>query len=98
MTFNDFSDELKEVLIKMCSYVPVDPQDIDWKDELDPHYRKYTFTKEQEEDFKQWLIERLKSRKFARAFGTMTDKTSRELAASYFVAFYGFKVTGDTHV
>lgn len=58
-------ESLKTILEKMCSYVNADYESIDFKEPQ--WFWKYEWTKDQEDDFTEWLAELIR-----------TDNTTRK--------------------
>lgn len=84
---------LNKILEKMCSYVGADYKTIDRKYQW---YLKYEWTKEQEDDFKQWLVKELSNESlFTYLTGHyryhVKTKKFKERIADSFISNYGWK-------
>ena len=80
---------------KLCSYVGADYKEIDWENTADPYYWKYTWTNEQEEDFKNWLADYLYSSKQARMIYRTPPRNKKQCkeCAYWFTWNHGWKTS-----
>jgi site-specific DNA-adenine methylase len=97
------NEETIRIFKKMCECVGADFDSIDFSDdgEYDPEtrtyvrkpwYHQYEWTEEQEQEFKEWLMEELKKRKVQKALGCLGGhKTYRTLVANFFLLQWGWK-------
>jgi len=97
---NNFSEHLKIVLKKMCEYVGADYDTIEWKNDKDPYYWKYEWSQEQENDFREWMIDYLMDNKDARLSlleypGTKNKKRIKK-AVNFFIWNHGWKVKDES--
>ncbi len=87
------SEELVYVLEKMCSYVNVDYNDINF-DEND-WYLEYEWTKEQETNFINWLTNEIRiNNKIRKGISKLKYRPSKKRAtlfANYFNMMFGWK-------
>jgi len=83
---------LEEVLKEMCSRVGADFDKINFKE--DGWFMKYSWTEDEEADFKKWLANYLKDRKAMMSLyqSSTTNKYFREKAADAFIFNYGWKL------
>ena len=84
--------QLNIILDKMCTYVGLNREDVNWKDN---YFLKHSWTEEQEEDFRQWLIEELRSKYMMFALTgyssqVFKSKKMRTKVANEFVNWYGW--------
>lgn len=94
--YTDFDEHIQEVLSKMCEMVGTKIEDIDFNDE--EWYYTHTWTDNQQEEFKKWLVDYLHKKHSARKLLTMVrtkDKKLLEKAASSFIFNYGWKVNNN---
>lgn len=83
---------LKIILLKQCEIVGADYNKIDFKKEN--WYWDYQWTKEQEQEFKLWLIDYIKNNKEARnelMSIPSVNKKFLEKFANEFIMNYGWK-------
>lgn len=82
---------LKIILTKMCEWVDADVNTLDFSEQ--EWYHKYTWADEQQNEFKAWMINYLKTNKEARyelmAFPN-TDKKRIEKLVDEFIFNYGW--------
>lgn len=87
------SDSIIYVLKKMCSYVNVVFEDIDFNE--DNWYWKYEWTKEQEQNFIEWLANEVKTnngiRKEITTLPYRPSKTRCVAFANHFNLMFGWK-------
>jgi hypothetical protein len=88
------NEYLKETLTKMCEVVGADYTSIDFKSK--DWFLKYSWTTEQENEFKNWLINYLKKSREARnslmEWPHIKDNHNLQKFADSFVFNYGWKV------
>ena len=86
------NSNLEEILIKMCSYVNADFENIDFT--ANDWYWRYNWTQEQENDFIGWLADYFYTNKRARENITTVRKIKKDCleAAKQFVNNYGWKL------
>ena len=94
---NDFGKHLQVVIREMCSRVGVNPEELDFGEQKDlkkEYFWLYEWTKEEEEDFTQWMADYLYVTTGARnelmSFPRKTKKACLEVAR-YFVWNHGWK-------
>ena len=88
----DMNESLQTILTKMCEVVGTDPTVIDFKEK--DWFLKHTWTEEQEENFKKWFVNFLKTNSKARQQlleHPNATKKILEKAATEFVFNYGWK-------
>ena len=87
------TDSFKYVLKKMCSYVNVEYDDIDYK--KDNWYWEYEWTREEELDFIEWLANEVKTNNSIRKeLSTLPYRPSKKrvkLFAEHFNMMFGWK-------
>lgn len=87
------NDTMKLVLIKMCTYVGVKYEDIDFKKEN--WYMEHTWTAEQEKDFCDWLINEIRTNnEIRKGITNLPYKPSKKRAKSavmWFNLMWGWK-------
>ena len=92
-TINDLSPALQEIMREMCRRVGADPEEINFKE---PYwFHKYTWTSKEEEDFINWLTDRLAQNKEWREELLEIPTKNRKLlkqAARMFALNYGWKI------
>lgn len=87
------SNHLKAILTKMCEWVGADYNTIDFSEQ--EWYYKYLWTDEQQNEFKAWMINYLKTTKEARyelLDNPITDKKRIEKAVNEFIFNYGWRI------
>lgn len=92
----DMNKELKKIVIKMFEFAE-EPYHID-KTKGDDWFLRTTWTEQQQDDFKDWLIEYLKKNPKAIKELTglsLTSKKFRTKVAGQFIFLYGFTVEYD---
>lgn len=79
------------ILEKMCEYVGVTIEDIDWNDE--EWFKQYEWTVKEQDNFINWLKKQLKSKNIMRevAGHSFIDANTRNKVAMFFVLNYGWK-------
>jgi hypothetical protein len=89
---NGFSEELTHILSEMCAWVGANPEKIDFKN---PNwYWEYSWTREQQDDFRKWLANYLYTNTKARnAIMNFPRKNKKycEKTAFEFILWYGWK-------
>lgn len=92
MNFKDFP-QLKKVMQKQCEFAGLKFEDVDF---TQPEwFSKYTWTVEDEEDFRAWFLSELKSNKKMRdeLFSkVVTNMKLLKKAVNMFILTYGFKL------
>ena len=90
-----FGSHVEIILKKMCEYVNVNYDDLDFHNDEDPYYWKHMWTKRQEEDFRKWMADYLynntEARKEVMKF-PIKRKKSCEGVANFFVFNHGWKL------
>ena len=85
------SPNLKEILQEMCKRVGTNLSEIDVQH---PNwFLEYSWSKEEENDFKEWLDDYLKNNKefFKSVYIVPNNKASRNKAIGWFLLNYGWK-------
>jgi len=87
-----FSEYMTEILIEMCNRVGTTVDKIDWDD--DEWYRSHEWTRGEERDFEDWLVNYWYNNVKARRALTTCHKHKGRLrmAASEFILNYGWKL------
>jgi len=87
------NESLIYVLKKMCSYVNVKYEDIDFK--KDNWYWEYEWTQEQEQDFIEWLSNEIKTNnKIRKDMSSLSYRPSKKRSntfATHFNMMFGWK-------
>jgi len=92
MKEKEFSIYLTEVLSEMCSRAGISFNDVDWND--DDWYMKHVWSLEDQNSFKNWLVNYwYENNKARREMTHIYNKRKRDLkkAADMFVFMYGWK-------
>jgi hypothetical protein len=88
------NESLKYVFEKMCSYVNVNIDDVDFQ--KDGWYSEHTWTREQEKDFCDWLVNEIRTnnkvRKEITTLSYRPTKKSTEKAVMWFNFMWGWKI------
>ena len=84
---------IKTALIEMCNRVGANHEDIDFMEHN--WFMKYSWTKEQEEDYIKWLTKYLAPNKIRAEFVAFPRITKPKKAAETFVWYCGWKVEPD---
>lgn len=86
-------EAIEIVLKEMCDRVGADVESVDFKEH--GWYFKHSWTQEEEEEFVQWLADKLKNKEFRNSLLKFPSlyrmKSGRLKAAKEFVMFYGWK-------
>jgi hypothetical protein len=83
---------LKIILTEMCNIVNVDYNSIDFHNNDDLYFMKYSWTNEEQESFKQWMIKLFKENKhYYKAFTQYPRILKIEKAVNFFVDNHGWK-------
>lgn len=89
----EFDEHIQEILSEMCKRVGTTIEDVDFQ--TDNWFKLYEWTEEEQEDFKNWLIDYLyvknKSRKVI-ATNPIKNKKHLEKIADWFIFNYGWKI------
>jgi len=90
-----FSKPLVVILKKMCKFVGADYKKMDFH--KDDWYWDYTWTKEEEGKFADWMVKYLMENKKARKMfsGVIRTKNQIKEATNMFIFNYGWKVSED---
>jgi len=88
-------ETIEKIMREMCRRVDADYDSINFKDDNDPYYSKYEWTKEEQDDFEDWLINLfLTSKKDYKNMSVFrNNKKNRKIVASQFISIYGWKET-----
>lgn len=85
---------LKYVFEKMCTYVNVNIEDIDFQD--NNWYENYEWTENQQKDFTQWLAYQFRNnnnvRKDVTKLSYRPSKIRAESTANWFILYCGWKL------
>lgn len=87
---------LKEALEKMCEIAGHQYHEIDFKDEEDPFYTKYTWSEKQQDVYREWFIQKLiEDKKFRNELSKFPSLAKRKETAvkmaNEFILNYGFR-------
>ncbi len=99
--FADCQEILEAVVGEMCRWIGIEPKDAHcWKRdaEHDPEwYLRHTWTAEQQQDFTDWLADKLYADKDWRKLMRFPEKNKAkcQAAAAYFVLQFGWRVSED---
>ena len=93
MSHEEISKGMRFVLEKMCTYVDANLDEIDLHE--DGWYQQYEWSKEDEEDFTQWLVDKFRNnnnvRKDVTTLPYRPTIARAEMAASWFILYCGWK-------
>ena len=92
----EFSETLTKVLKEMCRRVGADFNKMNFRS--NNWFRKYSWTEQEQEDFKEWMCKLLKGSRQARnelLEHPINQKRHIEKAVDFFVFDYGWTIRGE---
>jgi hypothetical protein len=96
MKYESMDAVLRQILTKMCDYVGADVETIDTTQQ--GWFRKYSWTEEQENDFKLWLCNKLRNNRTWRNYLlSQPNKSGQDYlkrCVDSFVFNYGWTIKG----
>ena len=87
-----FEELLKIIMTEMCNRVNADYNTLDFKDNDNPYFMKYSWTEKEQDNFKDWMIKLFKENKnYYKLFVAFPRITKIEKAVNFFVDNHGWK-------